>query len=70
MPLLHSTSRVSSPEGGGNVPLTTWTFWILFRDWGTLLNCQNAVKSLLFGKVSMTIAIVSPLPFVLAEFAP
>src|SRR6516164_11643284 len=42
MPLLHSTSRVSSPEGLGNVPGTTWTFSILLSDWGTPLACQNA----------------------------
>ena len=70
MPLLHDTSSVSSPVGG----VTDWpvvlTITMLLRLWLTPLSLQKVVRSLSFGTVSMTMAMVWPAPVRPLELMP
>ena len=69
MPLLHSTSSVSSPLTAGSVALLTLIVVTLPVVWETLLAVQNFVRSLVAGVVSMRMAMVWPLPVTPELFA-
>jgi hypothetical protein len=58
MELLHSTSSVHSKLGLDSVPLTAWMRLMLASDWLTPQRLQKLVRSLVDGKVSMTMAMV------------
>ena len=62
MPLLHSTSSVSSPLTAGSVALLTLIVVTLPVLCETLLADQNFVRSLELGVVSMSLAMVWFLP--------
>ena len=62
MELEYCASRLSSPDSPGKVPDTAWMNVMLDRLCGTFARDQNRVRSLVLGKVSMTIAVVVPLP--------
>src|SRR5436309_2082752 len=70
MPLDHSTSIVSSPEGGGGVRLFTLIFVILAVEFLILLSFQNFFRSALSGKVSIKMAMVWPFPVNLGDLEP
>ena len=62
MPLDHSASRVSSPDGAANGPPFTLILVIRDRLPGMLLTAQNFVRSVSSGTVSIRIAISWPAP--------
>ena len=66
--LEYWVSRLSSPDSAGRVPGTTWMSVMLDRLCGTPAADQKAVRSLVLGNVSITMAVGVPLP-VLSPFA-
>ena len=62
MELEYCASRLSSPDSPGSFPGTAWMKVMLDRLWGTPVTDQKVVRSVLLGKVSMTMAVVVPAP--------
>ena len=60
MLLVVSVSIASSRPDDGSVPGTAWMKLMLARVCDTPVVDQNCVRSLVFGNVSMTIAVVEP----------